>query len=54
MNRENSTPWQVDYIFASHDLQSRLKSCDLIDQADIWSNSDHCVVVATFELPEQV
>jgi endonuclease/exonuclease/phosphatase family metal-dependent hydrolase len=44
--------WQDDYIFASEELAVRLTSCEVIDQGSPspWEFSDHCPVVATFDL----
>jgi endonuclease/exonuclease/phosphatase family metal-dependent hydrolase len=45
-------PWQDDYVFASKELALRLISCEVIDQGSPspWEFSDHCPVVATFDL----
>lgn len=45
-------PWQDDYIFASRELARRLASCEVVDKGSPspWDLSDHCPVVATFEL----
>jgi hypothetical protein len=45
----NSVPWQNDYIFASRNLASRLRDCRTLDTEDIWAESDHCILLATFE-----
>jgi endonuclease/exonuclease/phosphatase family metal-dependent hydrolase len=45
-------PWQDDYIFASQDLARRVTSCEVVDEGSPspWEFSDHCPVVATFDL----
>lgn len=50
MNRAERVPWQVDYIFASAGLQPALQGCRTIEDASIWEASDHCPVVAHFDL----
>jgi exonuclease III len=49
---------QTDYIFATKPLADKLTSCYLIDERNgfplkedgKWKLSDHCLVVAEFEL----
>ncbi len=45
-------PWQDDYLFASPKLAKQLVDCYVIDSGDPdpWSLSDHCPVVAEFDL----
>lgn len=45
-------PWQDDYLFASRELAAQLVDCRTIDhgEPDPWELSDHCPVVADFEL----
>jgi exonuclease III len=51
-NPKSPVPWQLDYLFASEkQLMSRLTSCRAIDDDDrAWELSDHCPVIAEFEL----
>ena len=48
----SAKPWQNDYLFASHGLAHRLTSCEVVDKGSPspWEFSDHCPVVATFDL----
>ena len=45
-------PWQNDYLFASEGLVGRVRSCQALNAPDsrAWELSDHCPVVAEFEL----
>jgi exonuclease III len=46
----SSVPWQEDYIFAGRGLREKLVSCDPLDEEEVWRLSDHCPVVAVFDL----
>ena len=48
----SAVPWQDDYLFASSKLADRLVDCYALDdgEPDPWSLSDHCPIVADFEL----
>ncbi len=50
MNRVNSKPWQNDYLFASTSLVPSLTSWTRLTSDEMWSKSDHCPVIATFDL----
>jgi endonuclease/exonuclease/phosphatase family metal-dependent hydrolase len=50
-NRPDSTPYQNDWVFASKHLTP--VSCKALDIEDAWALSDHCPVVADFELPSR-
>ncbi len=50
MNRVNSKPWQNDYLFASTSLVPSLTSWSRLASDEMWSKSDHCPVIATFDL----
>lgn len=43
-------PWQNDYLFASEQLATKLTACYAHDNEAAWALSDHCPVVAEFEL----
>jgi len=47
-NSPESAPYQNDWIFASKKLKAI--SCEALDSEDSWVLSDHCPVVAEFEL----
>lgn len=49
-NRPDGDPVQVDYIFASDAIVDRVVSCQPLGIEEAWSLSDHCPVVATFEM----
>lgn len=51
-HRQSTKPWQDDYLFASAPLADQLVDCYVIDSGDPdpWSLSDHCPVVAEFDL----
>jgi hypothetical protein len=47
----SSVPWHNDYLFATRDLADQLVDCYALNEdATVWSISDHCPVVADFEL----
>jgi endonuclease/exonuclease/phosphatase family metal-dependent hydrolase len=48
----SAVPWQDDYLFASTKLAEKLVDCYALDdgEPDPWSLSDHCPIVADFEL----
>jgi endonuclease/exonuclease/phosphatase family metal-dependent hydrolase len=48
--RNPQVPWQNDYLFASEQLATKLTACYAHDEAEAWSLSDHCPVVADFAL----
>jgi endonuclease/exonuclease/phosphatase family metal-dependent hydrolase len=45
-------PWHNDYLFATRELAGRLVDCYAVDEGDPdpWTFSDHCPVVAVFDL----
>jgi hypothetical protein len=43
-------PWQDDYLFASPRLANKLTACYADSAGAAWDYSDHCPVVAEFEL----
>jgi exonuclease III len=48
---QSQVPWQNDYLFASRNkLMKHLVSCQTLDEPGAWALSDHCPVVATFEV----
>ncbi|MBS2020264.1 MAG: hypothetical protein JST00_45815 [Deltaproteobacteria bacterium] len=51
-HRKSTVPWQLDYLFASEkQLMPRLTSCRVVDKDPrVWELSDHCPIVAEFEL----
>jgi hypothetical protein len=51
-HRMSDLPWQDDYLFATPTLAERLTTCYAVhdDDPDPWSLSDHCPVVAVFDL----
>jgi len=51
-NPKSPVPWQLDYLFASKkQLMNRLTSCRAVDDDPrVWELSDHCPLVAEFEL----
>nr|MBA2601117.1 hypothetical protein [Actinomycetota bacterium] len=42
-------PIQTDYLFASRDLVTRLKTCEALSPPDWREYSDHAPIIATFE-----
>jgi exonuclease III len=47
----SESPWQDDYLFASErQLMTRLQSCRVVADESVWALSDHCPVIAEFEL----
>jgi endonuclease/exonuclease/phosphatase (EEP) superfamily protein YafD len=48
LNNPSSTPYEDDWLFASPTL--RLLDCQPVDTEEGWALSDHCPVVARFEL----
>lgn len=51
MNNPASVPWQVDYIFLSRSLRPLLRSARTLDDDSVWAASDHCPVLAEFDVP---
>jgi exonuclease III len=47
-NKEGTTPWQDDWVF--HSTLLRLVSCEPDHSDDAWALSDHCPVIAEFEV----
>lgn len=49
---QSKVPWQMDYLFASREIAAQLVACHPVDggDPDPWDLSDHCPVVAEFEL----
>ena len=50
----SAKPWQDDWLFASKKLMPGLLSCKAVQTADAWRLSDHCPVVAEFEIPDDL
>jgi exonuclease III len=49
--KRSKTPWHYDYLFATPALAERLVLCRTLDgKEDPWALSDHCPVVADFDL----
>jgi endonuclease/exonuclease/phosphatase family metal-dependent hydrolase len=48
--QSSSNPWQNDYVFASAALARCLTECRVMDDETYWALSDHCPVLATFDL----
>jgi exonuclease III len=48
--RKPHVPWQTDYIFASERLATKLAACYAHDVDAAWALSDHCPVIAEFDL----
>jgi endonuclease/exonuclease/phosphatase family metal-dependent hydrolase len=46
----SSKPWQNDYVFASDRLATKLTACYAHDVDAAWALSDHCPVIAEFDL----
>lgn len=48
----SSKPWQDDYLFASRALAQKVVACEVVNDGSPspWDFSDHCPVVATFDL----
>ncbi|MGB8648923.1 MAG: hypothetical protein WCF84_27045 [Anaerolineae bacterium] len=51
-NNPNSTPYQDDWVFATENLH--LISCEAKDEETAWALSDHCPVIAEFEIPAPI
>lgn len=49
-HNKSTRPWHNDYLFASKDLASKVTSCVPVADPDIWTYSDHCPVVAEFDV----
>ena len=49
-NKANGNPWQNDYVFASGTLADSLIACAAVDDEAAWALSDHCPVIAEFEV----
>jgi hypothetical protein len=49
-DKADSQPWQNDLILASTALAAGLVSCTPLDHEEAWALSDHCPVVAEFEV----
>lgn len=51
-HNRSKLPWQDDYVFAGPDMVNGKTRCRVIDAGSPspWEFSDHCPVVATFEL----
>lgn len=52
-HRHNTSkiPWQDDYLFASEALAGKVTEVSVVDEEPgAWEFSDHCPIVATFEL----
>jgi len=45
-----SRPWQTDFIFAAPGVGAPL-DCRPVNEEEAWTLSDHCPVIATFDLP---
>ena len=43
-------PWVNDYIFASENLAKKVVSCQVIENPELLSLSDHNPLVVTFDL----
>lgn len=48
----SAKPWQTDYILASQRLARKVVRCEVVDGGTPgpWEFSDHCPIVATFDL----
>jgi exonuclease III len=44
-NRVDSPPTQLDYVYASKPVVSRVRSCEVVDDEPAWALSDHCPIV---------
>lgn len=49
-NSIDGKPWQNEYVFATKPLADALISCAPVDDGQAWALSDHCPVVAEFEV----
>lgn len=49
MNRADSSPDQLDFAFANEPVRSSLRSCDVLDRADLWTASDHAPLCIELE-----
>lgn len=50
LSRPGSRPFQLDFMFATKRLKDRLVSCHAFDTPEVWERSNHCPVIATFDL----
>jgi exonuclease III len=50
--KRSRVPWQFDYLYATRPLAERVTLCRALNggEADPWALSDHCPVVADFDL----
>jgi len=46
--RKHALPWQDDWVFASEPLTCT--RCEAVDTEEAWGLSDHCPVIAEFEI----
>ena len=44
-NRSNSRPTQLDYAFISDSMTSKLRACQVVQDATAWQLSDHCPII---------
>jgi exonuclease III len=49
-HKHSSLPWENDYIFASKALAKKLISAKPWDEEGAWNLSDHCPIIATFDI----
>jgi hypothetical protein len=49
-NRTDGPPWQNESFFATRALADGLATCAAVDDEAAWALSDHCPVIAEFDL----
>jgi len=49
-DKPDSHPGQIDVVFATETLAASMVACVTVDDEQAWKLSDHCPVVAEFEV----
>lgn len=49
-DKSNGLPGQIDVVFATKALAASMVACVAVDDEQAWKLSDHCPVVAEFEV----
>ena len=49
-HHQGNTPWQLDHLFVSNELEHKLQRCHVIDEENVTKFSDHNPVVAELNI----
>jgi endonuclease/exonuclease/phosphatase family metal-dependent hydrolase len=54
VHSQSTKPWQDDYVFVSHSLETSVAACRAVDSGspDPWSLSDHCPLLLDLDLEQ--